>query len=203
VRNINNLINESAACLFLLLKFRVFEPLSNLKRKKDKLFLLFIQKGGRTRMDNKLLEMVLNDLGNLNERIGEKSANQLNTKLLERVIKRLGFFSGGCGECEKHLLALNDQIEKLKGKRDQFEKIDLKEHRLQVNAVTSHLQKEHKLISEGYYMTLYMSMGMSIGLIFGLLLFDNVGLGLPIGLSIGIAIGVSMDAAAKKKGLTI
>jgi hypothetical protein len=170
---------------------------------KDKLFLFFIQIERRIRMDNKLVEKLLNDLGELNERIGEKYAKQLNTKLVERVIKRLGSFSVGCKECEKHLLALDGQIEKLKGKQCQFEKVDFKEQRLQVNAVTSHLQKEHKLITEGYYMTTYMSIGMSIGLIFGLLLFDNVGLGLPFGLSIGIAIGVSMDADAKKKGMTI
>src|SRR5690606_1667397 len=74
-----------------------------------------------------------------------------------------------------------------------------------LNEIKSYLQKQHKLIPEGFYMSVYMPLGTSLGLVFGLALFDfdNIALGLPIGLCLGIAVGTSLDADAKKKGKSI
>jgi hypothetical protein len=119
------------------------------------------------------------------------------------VIKRLGTFEHHCKECEKYLLELNAHLEKLKSKQGQFEKIDLKEHQGLVNKVISHLQREHKLVREAYYVGIFMLFGSSIGLAFGMLLFDNLALGLPIGVGVGVAIGAALDADARKKNLVI
>ncbi len=154
-------------------------------------------------MDKTILEKLLNDLAQFKQGLGDKNVKQFQIELLEHAIKRLGSYSGDCQECAKHLVELISHFEKLKNKSGQFEKMDLKEHRTLVNSAIAHLQKEHKLVTPGYYMTLYMSMGMSIGLIFGLLLFDNIALGLSIGMLFGLVIGMAVDGDAKKKGLTI
>jgi predicted nuclease with TOPRIM domain len=157
----------------------------------------------RATMENQIVSKLITDLEALNNEIGDKNAKKLHIELLERVTNRLGTFSVDCLVCEKHLFELNDQIEKLKNKHGQFEKVEFTEHQLMENKITSHLKKEHKLIPEGFYMSIYMSIGMSLGVVFGLLIFDNIALGLPLGLSFGLAIGVGLDADAKKKGLTL
>jgi seryl-tRNA synthetase len=158
-------------------------------------------------MDNQITEKLLKDLAEVNEKIGEKQAKELKLKRLERIIKRLESFSGNCEDCRKYLMELNQHLENLMNKHGNIEKMDVKEHHRLENVIISHLQKTHKLVLEGYYMSLYMSIGMSVGLLFGIVFFENVGLGMPSGLSfglaIGVAIGVSMDADAKKKGRTI
>ncbi|HSQ87815.1 hypothetical protein [Romboutsia sp.] len=154
-------------------------------------------------MDNELYEKLINNLEELKQEIGDKNTKLFNLILLERIIKRLISFNYNCKECKKYTIDLNNHINKLKEKHGQFNKRDFKEHKSKINGIISHLQKEHKLVTEGYYVGIYMSMGISLGLVFGLLLFDNIALGLPIGLSIGVAIGSSKDADAKKKGLII
>lgn len=94
-------------------------------------------------MGNQFTEMLLTDLAKLNEEIGEERAKQFNLKQLERIIKRLGSFSSKCEECEKFLLELNQQLEKLMNTHGHFEKMDMKEYRSLVNAGMSHLQKTH------------------------------------------------------------
>ena len=154
-------------------------------------------------MGNSLIDSLMTNLEELKGNLGEKLGKQLNLALLERVVKRLQSFSPECEQCEQHLEGLSVHIENLKSKHGQIEKSDLKEHQRKVNIIISHLQKEHKLVTEGYYMGVYMSLGMSIGLVFGLTIFENIALGLPIGMIMGIAIGVGLDADAKKKGLQI
>jgi hypothetical protein len=64
----------------------------------------------------------------------------------------------------------------------------------------SHLQKKHKLVTDGTNLSMYISLGLSVGVVFGLLLLDNLALGISFGFSIGIAIGIGLDESAKKKG---
>jgi hypothetical protein len=60
-----------------------------------------------------------------------------------------------------------------------------KQQRQLITYIISHLQKEHKLIAEGYYLAIFMSIGLSMGVAFGLTIFDNIGLGIPIGIVSG------------------
>jgi hypothetical protein len=154
-------------------------------------------------MDKRMVDKLLNELGKLKEGLGEKQVKQLNLNLLERAINRMVSYSKDCKECEKFLTGLNDHIKNLKKKNGQFAKEDIKEHRRQLDLMISHLQKDHKLVTQGYYISTYMLMGSGVGLIFGLISFNNPGIGLPIGLCLGLAIGAALDAAAKKKGQTI
>ncbi|WP_342431675.1 hypothetical protein [Neobacillus sp. FSL H8-0543] len=154
-------------------------------------------------MENNISDKLKDDLLVLNKDIGDKNSKLLNVNQLIRVIKRLESFSGECKECEKYLIELNRHIENFKKRHGQHMKLDFKEHQKKVNEIISHFQKEHKLISDGYYLSIYISIGTSLGLVYGLLFSDNLSLGLSFGLGIGVAIGASLDADAKKKGLMI
>lgn len=154
-------------------------------------------------MENDLYIELLKELEELKVSVDIQTAKKLSLDLLERIIKRLGEFSPECDECSQSLNELEKYIKQLKDKQGGLDKNDLKQNSIKLNSITSHLQKQHKLVTEGCYLSIFMCLGMSIGLVFGLTIFDNIALGLPIGMGIGVAIGSGMDADAKKKGMVI
>ncbi|MCH1624459.1 hypothetical protein [Fredinandcohnia quinoae] len=139
----------------------------------------------------------------LRSNISINSSKRLDLDKCERMIDRLGSLSVSCKKCQQYLLEVKDTIKQLESNADRIEKLEIKPYKKLMNDIISHLQKEHKLVTEGFYLSIYMSVGMSLGLVFGLTIFDNIALGLPIGMCIGIAIGASLDADAKKKGKII
>lgn len=154
-------------------------------------------------MGNNEFEKLLIDFEELKASIDVQTAKKLNLELFERIIKRVNSFSPDCEECSQTLKELEDHINKLKAKQGRFDKNDFKQNSTKTNDIISHLEKQHKLVTEGTYLGVYMSLGMSIGLVFGLTVFHNLALGMPIGMCLGIALGASLDADAKKKGMTI
>jgi hypothetical protein len=154
-------------------------------------------------MNNNEFESLINDIKELKNNIDKEVAKKIDLDLLERIIKRLISFSTECEECTKMLDELGNDIDELKNKQGNFEKDDYKQYNKKIQLIIAHLQKNHKLVIEGYYLSIFMSLGLSIGLLFGLAIFDNIGLGMPIGVALGVAAGVNMDADAKKKGLVI
>ncbi|WP_026562696.1 hypothetical protein [Bacillus sp. J37] len=133
----------------------------------------------------------------------KKTTGKLNLNKCERIAEKLDSLSGNCKECEQQLLELKNHFIKLKADIDGLDKNDLKQHQQFIQQICNHLQKTHKLLPEGYYMSIYMSIGMSLGVVFGLTIFDNIALGIPIGMCFGMAIGAGLDADLKKKGKTI
>ena len=127
---------------------------------------------------------------------------KLNLDRCERVVEKLGSFSASCKDCQQNLLELINYLQQINENTDSIDGTKLKQYKQLINHITSHLQKKHMMIQEGYYLGVFMSLGMSLGVVFGLTVFDNIGLGIPIGMCLGIAIGVGMDADAKKRGKT-
>ena len=72
----------------------------------------------------------------------------------------------------------------------------------QIKSLVKHLQKEHKLVTEGQYMGIGLAIGVGIGAAVGAAL-DNPSIGTAIGVAIGIAIGRYLDTKAKKEGKVI
>ena len=68
-----------------------------------------------------------------------------------------------------------------------------------MDKITNHLQKQHKLVTDGYYMGIGVAIGSGIGVALGAVM-DNVGGGIPIGVGVGLAIGAALDAKARKEG---
>ncbi len=133
----------------------------------------------------------------------KKSSAKLDLNKCERLAEKLASLSKDCHECQQHLKEFNEHFIQLNQKKDQIDKADLKKHTQFIHHICSHLQKQHNLFPEGYYMGIYMSIGISLGIVFGLTIFDNIALGIPIGMCLGIAIGTGLDADVKKKGKTI
>lgn len=152
------------------------------------------------KMEHKEFERTLERTKALNGKMDDKLVKSLELDLLERIIGRLHSFD--CAACTEFLSELNTHIAYFE-QHDDPEKQQVKEYRKTIADIKAHLQKEHNLVLEGFYMSIFMSVGMSIGLTLGLTLFDNLALGLPIGMSIGLAVGVGLDADMKKKGRTI
>ena len=152
-------------------------------------------------MNNKNYKKILEKIARLNDEIDDKQAKTLELDLLKRIIIRLQAFD--CTECANNLSELSGYVNYLDENKNSLEKQELKEYRKIIEEIKTHLQKEHGLVPQGYYLSVYMSIGMSIGLVFGLTVFDNLALGLPIGMAIGIAIGSGIDADYKKKGKII
>ena len=71
-----------------------------------------------------------------------------------------------------------------------------------MNNIIKHLQKSHKLITEGQNVGLWMSIGTALGIGIGSAM-DNTGVGFPIGMGLGLAIGTYLDNKAKKEGRII
>lgn len=152
-----------------------------------------------TSLEN-LVEQIRSLIKELKASVGEQISKRLGLTKNEQMVEKLNSFSHDCEECQQllhdtknHLIYLNENIPH----------IDMNQHKKITQKISTHLQKTHKLLPEGYYLSLYMSIGISIGVVFGLTIFDSIALGIPIGMSIGLAIGAGLDGDAKKKGKTI
>jgi len=154
-------------------------------------------------MINERSEKILDDLMALKSNVDSQVSQKLDLEKCERVLKRLDTFSPDCKDCKKLLLTFEDHLSQFRKKEQPFQKTDYKEHHNTMANSISHLQKEHKLVTDGTNLSIYMSLGLSLGTVFGLLFLDNLALGISFGFSIGIAIGIGLDEDAKKKGRTI
>jgi hypothetical protein len=141
-------------------------------------------------------------VSSLKHKCDNKDEKKLKINLLVRCVKRIIDFSGECNECRNLIIEMEEIIVKLNSSFNSVDRVIYKDYQSMLKRIVSHMQKNHKLVSDGYYVGMYMSLGIALGLPLGLN-FDNIALGIPIGLCIGITIGSAMDADAKKKGKVI
>lgn len=163
----------------------------------------FFTKGSEIKMNNEVLEKLLHHVTKLKQGLEVKQTKIFQVELLEHVITRLSSYSQNCTLCENNLKELYTLIEQLTKQNGQFQKRDLKEYRQLLRTITAHLQKEHKLVTPNYYMTLFMSLGMGVGVAFAFVMSWNIAMGVSFGILFGVVIGMLMDEDAKKKGLVI
>jgi hypothetical protein len=156
-------------------------------------------------MKNEQSQKILENLMALQSTIEPKVSKKLDLDKCERVLKRLDSFSPDCEDCSQLLIAFENHFSRLKERNTPLQKTDFTEHHHTMENFISHLQKEHKLVTEGTNQSIYMSLGLSLGVVFGLLLLESLALGISFGFSFGIAIaiGIGLDEDAKKKGRTI
>ncbi|MDQ0232683.1 hypothetical protein [Metabacillus malikii] len=146
------------------------------------------------------LKLIINKL---KQTVDTQTFKKLELEKCERLVERLTSFSESCEECQRKFIEAEEHFSRLDEHIDQLPTSEMKEHKQFVSQTVAHFEKEHDLVTEGYYVSLYMSIGLGLGVMFGLTIFDNIGLGIPIGFAIGLAIGSGLDADAKKKGKTI
>lgn len=122
-------------------------------------------------------------------------------ELLLRLAGRVDSFSVTCGECQ-NLKAEISRLTASLGGIIQLSKEERKSYSRSIKNITRHLQKEHKLVTEGQYLGIGMAIGFAIGTGIGAGT-DNAGAGTPIGMAIGSAIGYALEKKAKKEGRMI
>jgi|GEM_PF-721202 len=136
----------------------------------------------------------------------DTTLKQLNLKASRQVLNRLEAFSEECEGCQMLLEGYYDDLKAL-AQKDSLDRLDVKLFRKMHQNAVNHLTKEHKLVTENYYMSLYLPLGLMFGVIFGLLFFNNMSGGFAlftgVGLSVGVAIGINLDQNAKKKDRVI
>jgi len=145
---------------------------------------------------------IAEQISQLKDTLDEKDHKKFKLDLLLCVAQRVSEFSLECGPCQiaqQTISTLTQDISNIiqiadKGKR--------KAHIKAINTITGHLQKQHKLVTKGYYMGIGLTIGSGIGLSLGAVM-DNAGSGMPLGIGIGIAIGAALDAKAKREGRII
>lgn len=148
---------------------------------------------------------IIEEIKKIKDKESQSNLKRYNFELTERIILRLGSISE-CSECKVFTNEFASIFEEIKN----YSLISLnKRYMVLIKKVLVHLQKNHKLITQGYYTNTYMALGIGFGLPFGVVFSQllgqmaYIGIGLPIGIVIGLSIGSRLDAKAKKEGLII
>ena len=132
----------------------------------------------------------------------QKDYKKYKLDLLLRLSARADDFSNQCGQCQllqQDIATLTHDLSYLIQMSDKEKR---KGYLKKINDITKHLQKQHKLVNEGYYLGIGIAIGTGIGVTLGIAL-DNPGIGPVIGIGIGVAIGKYLDNKAKKEGRVI
>ncbi|MFC2067129.1 glycine zipper family protein [Chloroflexota bacterium] len=135
--------------------------------------------------------------------LSKKDAKKYKLDLLLRIVKRVDDFSSYCGECQSFKGEITGLIVEL-GTLVQLtdNKAGRRSHNKATATIVKHLQKTHKLVSEGYYKGIWMAIGTGIGVAIGAAL-GNASIGTPLGIGIGLAVGSYLDKKAKQEGKVI
>ena len=138
--------------------------------------------------------------------LSQKEQKKYKLDLLLRVAKRVADFSSQCGKCQMFQPEITRLTEDLAVLLQMPKERQNKEQRKNffktINNIIKHLQKQHKLVTEGQYMGMWTAVGSGIGVAIGAGL-DNTGIGVAIGVAVGLAIGSYLDKKAKKEGRII
>jgi len=133
--------------------------------------------------------------------LGKKDAKKYKLDLLTRVAKRIDSFSSECGQCQISQQEVTTLTQDL-GYLAQWSKERRRSYFKMIGTIVKHLQKQHKLVSEGYYIGIGLAIGVGIGTALGAAL-GSPGIGPAIGTALGLAIGKYLDNKAKKEGRVI
>jgi hypothetical protein len=150
---------------------------------------------GTLNQKEKLVTLIKGLEASLDSETGKK----IEYKKLERVCSRLIEYFDECKECQEYVDKIIICAENTSNFSDLNNKQEMLNYRRTIKAIVSHMEKKHKLFTEGYYMGTYMCIGISIGAGLGVAL-NNVALWISIGLCLGLAIGSGIDADYKKRG---
>ena len=137
------------------------------------------------------------------EYFSKKDSKKYKLDLLLRLAKRMDEFSAICGKCQD----FKEEITRLVGELGNLvqlpdSKVQRKSYNKTISTIVEHLKKEHKLVSDGFYLGIGMAIGTGVGTALGIAL-GSPGVGPGLGVGIGFAIGGYLDKKAKKEGRVI
>ena len=131
----------------------------------------------------------------------KKEYKKYKLDLLLRIAQRVDGFSSICGECQlfqQEITRLTEDLRNL----SLMSKENRKSYFKTLGTVTKHLQKQHKLVTAGYYLGIGMAIGTGVGVALGAAL-GNPGIGPGVGVALGVSVGAYLDKKAKKEGRVI
>jgi hypothetical protein len=131
--------------------------------------------------------------------LSEKEYKKYKLRLLLCLAERVPQFSHECGQYQMFQQDISTLVQDVGNLIHLTDKQRQKVYFKSMDKITNHLQKQHKLVNEGYYMGIGIAIGSGIGVALGAAL-EQFGGGIPIGVGIGLAIGAALDAKAKKEG---
>ncbi|MGA3094226.1 MAG: hypothetical protein ABSD79_02425 [Dehalococcoidales bacterium] len=138
----------------------------------------------------------------LKARIGAPDARDYHLDRFLKMAGRVDEFAPTCPKCRLFQPEIDKMLRDLAANAPQILKEQKRTFLGGMEAILSHLQKIHGLISEGQNVGLWLAIGTALGLALGAG-FRNPALGIPIGVALGLVIGVILDARAKKEGRVI
>ena len=138
----------------------------------------------------------------LTAKLGKADAKDYHLGRFLKIARRVDEFAPTCPKCR----LLQPEIDRLLRDLSTGAPEILKEQKRSflggMEAILSHLQKIHGLISEGQNLGLWMAIGIAVGVGLGSVL-SNPAIGIPIGFVMGLAVGTALDSKAKKEGKVI
>lgn len=144
------------------------------------------------------------EIGSCKDTLSQKEAKKYKLDLLLRITKRVEDFTTLCGECElsrQEITTLTQDLGYL-GQMPNPNKEARKRYLRTIDNIVKHLQKKHKLVTEGQNQGKWIVAGMAVSAAIGAVV-NQPGVGTVIGLALGIAIGKYMDKKAKEEGRVI
>ncbi len=133
--------------------------------------------------------------------MGKKDIKRFKLDYLPKLAVRIDGFSAYCPDCQTHRGEITELL-KTPDKPEPVTKAELKAYTKKLDAITEHLKKTHKLVTEEQYMILATAIGPGLGIAIGAIT-DNTGIGIGIGVALGTGIGWMLDRKAKKEGRII
>ena len=95
---------------------------------------------GESNMANPLIDSLLAQIAETKEKMDPKLISNLEIEKLERVVKRLGQFSGDCDECNGFLNLINTLFVETFTGDESMDKSALYNHKRTLQGAISHLQ---------------------------------------------------------------
>ena len=147
-------------------------------------------------------ENIASQINSYRTTMSDRDYKKYKLDRLLRITRKVDEFYGYCTECQ----ALQPEITGLTQDLGNIIQVAGKEERrsylAKINNMVKHLQKQHKLITEGQYVGIGMLVGGGVGSALGAIL-ENTAIGTAIGTVLGLAVGTYLDRKAKKEGKVI
>jgi len=122
----------------------------------------------------------------IGEALNRRNYRKHKIETLRCLAHRIDQFSPECGQCQMFKQDISTMVQDVSSISRITTKESKKRYFGSIKSIIGHLQREHKLVTEGYYTGLGIAIGSGLGVAIGTAM-DNVGSGIPIGVGVGLA----------------
>ena len=147
-------------------------------------------------------DKITKEINSYKDTLSKKEQKKYKLDLLPRVAERVEDFSSYCGECQAFQQEITTLVQDLGNLMQMPGREAVKRYSEAVSNMVKHLQKQHKLVSEGHYVGIGLAIGAGVGTVFGSAL-EGAGIGTAIGTAIGFTIGSYLKKKAEEEGKLI